>query len=131
MKTHDTPREARKKLLLLEAQLYRLDLMQARQAWRAASREGLLGGTLPAALGAGLKTQAGRLLLTALPLLLRGGTLGRWTRRALLLAGGGAAAYSVFSRWLHRDEAGLTDDHPDHPHDTDATDEKNPGRHRD
>lgn len=125
MKTHDTPREARKKLLLLEAQLHRLDLMQARQAWRAASRDGLLGATLPAALGAGLKTQGGRLLLTALPLLLRGGTLGRWARRALLLAGGGAAAYSVFSRWLHRDEAGVTGDHPD------PTDEKNPGRNRD
>ena len=120
MTPHDTPREARKKLLLLEAQLHRLDLIEARQAWRAVGREGLLRATLPASLGAALKSRGGRLLLTALPLLLRSGTLGRWARRAALLAGGGAAAWAMLNRWLRRDESG-----------TETVDEKNPGRNRD
>jgi hypothetical protein len=117
---HDTPREARKKLLLLEGQLHRLDLIEARQAWRTVGREGRLGAPLPASLGAALKSGGGRLLLTALPLLLRSGTLGRWSRRAALLAGGGAAAWAMLNRWLRRDESG-----------TETVDEKNPGRNRD
>lgn len=68
MTPHDTPREARKKLLLLEGQLHRLDLIEARQAWRTVGREGLLRATLPGSLGAALKSRGGRLLLTALPL---------------------------------------------------------------
>lgn len=122
MKTSDTPREARKKLLLLEAQLHRLDLMQARQAWRDATRDGLLGAALPASLGTGLKNRGGQLLLTVLPLLLRGGRLGRWIRRAALLAGGGAAALSLMNRWLQRS---------DDPLPAETADEKNPGRDRD
>ncbi len=120
MKPHDTSREARKKLLLLEAQLHRLDLIEVRQAWRAVGREGLLRTTLPASLGAALKSRGGRLLLTALPLLLRSGMLGRWARRAALLAGGGAAAWAMLNRWLRRDDAG-----------SETADEKNPGRNRD
>ncbi len=121
MKTRDTPREARKKLLLLEAQLHRLDLMQAREAWRAATRDGLPGAFLPASV-AGLKGKGGQLLLTALPLLLRGGRLGRWIRRAALLAGGGAAALGLLSRWLQRGEK---------PSPAQSAGEKNPGRDRD
>lgn len=122
MNTPDTPREARKKLLLLEAQLHRLDLMQAREAWQDATRNGLLGAAIPASLGAGLKNRTGQLLLTALPLLLRGGRLGRWARRAALLAGGGAAALALLNRWLQRGE-----ELPP----AQSADEKNPGRNRD
>ncbi len=122
MNRPDTPREARKKLLLLEAQLHRLDLTEARQGLRAAMRGGLPAVSLPAALGAGLTTRGTRLLLAALPWLLRGGTLGRWMRRALLLAGGGAAALALLQRWLSRDTVAA----PGH-----AADEKNPGRNRD
>ncbi len=122
MTTPDTSREARKKMLLLEAQLHRLDLMQARQAWQAATRDGLLGAALPASLGAGLKNRGGQLLLTALPLLLRSGRLGRWARRAALLAGGGAAVLALLNRWLQRG-----DESPS----AQSTDEKNPGRDRD
>lgn len=122
MSAPDTPREARKKLLLLEAQLHRLDLMQAREAWQAATRDGLLGATLPASVATGLKTRTGQLLLTALPLLLRGGRIGRWVRRAALVAGGGAAALALLNRWLQRSDEPLPAETPD---------EKNPGRDRD
>ncbi len=122
MSATDTPREARKKLLLLEAQLHRLDLMQARQGMRAATRGGLLGAALPAAATTGFAPRGARLLLTVLPLLLRGGATGRWARRALLLAGGGAAAWTLLGRWLQRGEGGLP---------AAAPDKKNPGRDRD
>lgn len=128
MRRPDTPRDARRKLLLLEAQMYRLELMQARQQLRSAARGRALSVSLPAMLASLLRHRASGLLATALPLLLRGGAIGRWSRRALLLAGSGVAAFTLFGRRRQRSAGAATDiDSAAAP----AAGKKNPGRSRD
>ncbi len=124
MSAPDTARNARKKLLLLEAQLHRLELMQARQDCSSAVRGGLGSAGLPGLLSLLSRQRAGSLLATALPLLLRLLKTGRRTRRALLLLGGGAAALAMFNRWLQREPV-------DDVNDGRRTDKKNPGQGRD
>lgn len=116
-----SPREARRKLLLLQAQLHRLELQQARQDCRSALRGGALRSTVPGLLAVLLRHRAGGLLASALPLLLRSGAVGRWARRAMLVAGSGAAALGIFSRWRQRESSSAPT----------AADKKNPGRSRD
>ncbi len=127
MSAPDMPREARKKLLLLEGQLHRLELLQARQACGSALQGGVAGTRLPGLLSTLLRQRAGSLLVSALPLLLRFGKAGRAGRRMLLLLGGGAAALGLLKGWLQREPA----DEPDNPADAQRAGKKNPGRSRD
>lgn len=97
-----TPRAVRKKLLLLEGALHRLELQQATASLHSAAfggTAGKLGRRLPALLSFLSRHQAGTLLMSALPWLLGGSRLSRIARRATLLVGTGAALFGMLERW--------------------------------
>lgn len=122
MNAANNPRDARKKLLLLEAQLHRLEILQARHEIGAAARSGPINGRVSGLLSSVLRQRAGGVLAMLLPLLLREGKLGRWTRRAALVAGGAAAVFGMLGRGRQREGEPTTPP---------ASDKKNPGRGRD
>ena len=94
----DTPRDARKKLLLLEGALHRLEFMQARASLLGPGARSALGRGLPGVLAFLLRHRAGALLAGALPLLVGGSRLSRIVRHGALLLGAGAALMGVFNR---------------------------------
>ncbi len=96
--TTNTPRAARKKLLLLEGALHRIELMQARQSLRGAAADSVISRGLPGMLAFLLRHKAGAVLASVLPLLVGGSRLSRIVRRATLLLGAGAAVLNLFSR---------------------------------
>lgn len=131
MKT-DTPRAARKKLLLLEGTLHRLELIQVRDSLLGSAAGSAIGRGLPGVLSFLLRHKAGTLLASALPLLIGGSPLSRIARRGALLLGAGAALLGLFSRrqrtkpegeWPASDGAAVAADQ--------TAGEKNPGQGRD
>lgn len=124
--TSETPREARKKLLLLEGTLHRLEFMQARSSLLGAAANSVIGRGLPGMLSFLLRHKAGALLASALPLLMGGSRLSRIVRRGALLLGAGAALLRLFSR----DRAGSRTDAAE-ASEEERTGEKNPGQGRD
>ncbi len=110
MKRGSSERDAQKKLLLLEGQLQRLELMQARQSLRGALQARALAEGLPALLLAAIRQRGLAWLPTVLPWLLGAGKTRQRLRRGLLLMAAAAAA-----AWFSRRRTG----------------EKNPGRSRD
>jgi len=122
--TGETPRAARKKLLLLEGTLHRLELMQARESLVGAAANSVIGRGLPGLLSFLLRHKAGALLASALPLLVGGSRLSRIVRRGAVLLGAGAALLGLFSRYREGGPAG------EMPEDQ-STGEKNPGQGRD
>lgn len=124
--TSETPREARKKLLLLEGTLHRLEFMQARSSLLGAAANSAIGRGLPGMLSFLLRHKAGALLASALPLLMGGSRLSRIVRRGALLLGAGAALLRLFSR----DRAGSRTDAAE-ASEEETTGEKNPGQGRD
>lgn len=91
-------REARRKILLLKGTLYRLEIMQARQALQNAASRNTIIESVPGLLKAALSKQGVGLITTLLPLLLGRGRWRRYARRALLAAGGVVAAWSMLRR---------------------------------
>lgn len=85
-------REQRKKILLLEGALHRLELVEARARLKTSIQgKAIVGMIKPLLTVEKLLPLAGGLL----PLLLGKGTLGAWVRRALILAGAGTMVLSV------------------------------------
>lgn len=107
-------REQKKKLLLAEGALHRFECVQARRA--LADELGSMARGGPANV---LRAVSGRTLLsvaaTALPLVLGAGRVARLLKRAMLVAGGVAAAWSAISRWREQtaEQGGTTDDKQD------------------
>ena len=93
------PRAARKKLLLLEGTLHRLEILEAKQALRSGMANSYIGRHLPSALAILLQNKGSALLTTVLPLLLGGSRLSRIARRATLALGAGAALLGMLNRW--------------------------------
>ena len=91
-------RDARRKLLLLKGTLYRVDIIQARQSLSEAASSNAIAVTVAGLLKSVIASNRAALITTALPLLLGRGRLRRYARRALLAAGGVAAAWAVISR---------------------------------
>lgn len=89
-------RDARRKLLLLKGTLHRLEILQARHTLRDAASRNVLADRVPGLLKTVLANNRAALLTTVLPLLLGQGRLRRFARRALLAAGGVAAAWALF-----------------------------------
>lgn len=96
---YDTPRAARKKLLLLEGTLHRLEVLEAKEALRASTAKSFVGQRLPGIIAFLIQHKAGALLTSVLPLLLGAGRLSRVARRGTLLLGAGAAVMGFFNRW--------------------------------
>ena len=91
-------RDARRKILLLKATLYRLEIMQARHTLQNAAARNMLAARVPELLKSALSNHRAALLTTVLPLLLGRGRWRRYARRALLAAGGVAAAWAMLRR---------------------------------
>ena len=91
-------RGARRKLLLLNGALYRLEISQARYALRQAASRKIIADRLPGLLKSVLNNNRAAILSTVVPLLFGGGRLRRYARRALLAAGGLAAAWALLTR---------------------------------
>ena len=105
MNRHDTQlREQRKKVLLLEGALHRLELLDA----RAQLKTGLQGKAI-AGLIKPILTAEKFLPLAAslLPLVLSTGKASGWLRRVLLIAGAGTTVYRVLR---NRRQAGVGED---------------------
>ncbi len=124
--TTATPRAARKKMLLLEGALHRLEMMQAKESLAGAAANSVVGRGLPGMLSFLLRHKAGALLASALPLLMGGSRFSRIVRRGALLLGTGAALLGMFSRYRQGSGA---EERP-MPEDQ-STGEKNPGSGRD
>lgn len=123
MRRGTSERDARKKLLLLEGQLQRLELMQARQSLRGALRPRALAEGLPSLLLQAIRQRGLGWLPTLLPWVFGAGRARRWVRRGLLAIGAVAAAASWLRRGPQREPAGEQA--------RQREDEKNPGRSRD
>lgn len=91
-------RNARRKILLLKGTLYRLEIMHARHALQNAAGRNMLASMVPELLKSAISNNRAALLTTVLTLLLGRGRWRRYVRRALLAAGGMAAAWSMFRR---------------------------------
>ena len=102
-------RDARRKLLLLQGALYRVEIMHAKQSLRESASGNALAAAVPGLLKSLIANKGPALVTTVLPLLLGRGRLRRYARRALLAAGGVAAAWAVFSRRKGADEEATAD----------------------
>ena len=102
-------RDARRKLLLLQGTLYRVEIMHAKQSLREAASGNALAAAVPGLLKSLIANKGTALVTTVLPLLLGRGRLLRYARRALLAAGGVAAAWAVISRRKGADDQETTD----------------------
>ncbi len=100
----DTQRAARKKLLLLEGTLYRLEILQARASLYSVTAGSVIVQRLPGLLAFLSQHKLGAMLTTALPLLVRARKLSRLVRRATLLVSAGAALAGLL-RGLSRGRA--------------------------
>ncbi len=128
----NTPRAARKKLLLLEGTLHRLEILEAKQALRSGVANSYIGRHLPGALAILLQNKGSALLTTVLPLLLGGSRLSRIARRATLALGAGAALLGLLNRWNRgRPAADQAAEDGAAAGDEENSDEKNPGQDRD
>ena len=92
-------RAEKKKRLLVEGAIHRLDCLQAQQAMRRSGLGSGLSQALPELLRQGLMQQLPSVLLSALPLLLGRYRWLRWLRRGLLVAGGATAVITAIKRW--------------------------------
>lgn len=91
-------RDARRKILLLQGTLHRIEIMQARQNFQQAASRNVLTEQVPGLLKSLLANNRASLLTTVLPLLFGRGRWRRFARRALLAGGGIATAWAVLRR---------------------------------
>ncbi len=128
----DMHRAARKKLLLLEGTLHRLEILEAKAALRSGAANSLVGQRLPGVLAFLFQHKAGAMLTSLLPLLVGAGRVSRIARRGTLLLGAGAALVGLVSRWQRARPPvePLAQDDVDSVQNKNA-DEKNPGQDRD
>jgi len=127
----DTPREARKKLLLLQGTLYRLEILEAKAVLRNGVANSVVGRRLPGLLSFLFQHKASALLTSVLPLLLGAGRVSRIVRRGALVAGAGAALMGLLKRWNADDRTPDPAQHADAESAVRVADEKNPGQSRD
>ncbi len=129
---HPTPRAARKKLLLLEGTLHRLEILEAKDALRSSVANSVMGQRLPGLIGFVFQHKVGALLTSVLPLLLGVGRISRIARRGTLLLGSVAALLGLLRRWNQdRQDGGPQTQDGVIATTTSPPDEKNPGQSRD
>lgn len=128
----DTSRTVRKKLLLLEGTLHRLEILEAKNELRRSVAHSFIGQRLPGVLNFLLQHKAGAMLTSVLPLLLGGARLSRLMRRTTLALGAGSALLSVLNRWKRDRPAAepCAQEDATTPSEKNAN-EKNPGQSRD
>lgn len=103
-------REARKKMLIVEGMMHRLELAQATQQFRQDARPAALMSRLPDLLALVARSRALPLVGTALTLVAGKGIVSRLVRRGLVVAGIASALTAVVSRWKSRRQS--EDDSP-------------------
>jgi Protein of unknown function (DUF3318) len=97
-------REARKKMLIVEGVVHRLELVQASRQLKQDVRPARLLSRLPALLTLVAQSKAMPLMGTALTLVAGKGFISRLLRRGLVVAGMASAAAVIVSRWRARRE---------------------------
>lgn len=133
-----SPRAVRKKLLLLQGTLHRLEILDAKAALRSGVTNSFVGQRLPGVISFLLQHKASALLTSLLPLVFGAGSVSRFVRRGSLAVGIGAALLGLFKRRKRSDTAMDADESteevtiaPASDSAAVATDEKNPGQSRD
>lgn len=95
-------REARKKMLIVEGMMHRLELAQAAQQLKQDARPAALMSRLPALLALVARSRALPLMTTALTLVAGKGIVSRLLRRGLVVAGVASALAVIVRRWKSR-----------------------------
>ena len=101
-------REARKKMLIVEGMMHRLELAQATQQLKQDIRPGSLISRVPELMSLIARSKALRLMGTALTLVAGKGILSRLLRRVLVVGGVASVLAMVVRRWKSRSEASDT-----------------------
>jgi hypothetical protein len=127
----DTPRGARKKLLLLQGTLYRLEILEAKAVLRNGVANSIVGRRLPGILSFLFQHKGSALLTSVLPLLLGAGRVSRIVRNGALVAGAAAALMGLLKRWSRGDATTEPAQDGNAESAAQVTDEKNPGQGRD
>ncbi len=133
-----SPRAVRKKLLLLQGTLHRLEILDAKTALRSGVTNSFVGQRLPGVISFLLQHKASALLTSLLPLVFGAGSVSRLVRRGSLAVGIGAALLGLFKRRKRNDMAVDAEERaqatviaPAGDASAKATDEKNPDQSRD
>lgn len=133
-----SPRAVRKKLLLLQGTLHRLEILDAKTALRSGVTNSFVGQRLPGVISFLVEHKASALLTSLLPLVFGAGSVSRLVRRGSLAVGIGAALLGLFKRRKRGDTAMDADESteeitsaPASDSAAVATDEKNPDQSRD
>ncbi len=101
-------REARKKMLIVEGMMHRLELVKATQQLKQDIRPGGLISRLPELISLIARSKALPLMGTALTLVAGKGILSRLLRRVLVVGGVASVLAMVVRRWKSRSETGDT-----------------------
>ncbi len=133
-----SPRAVRKKLLLLQGTLHRLEILEAKAALQTGVTNSIVGQRLPGVISFLVQHKASALLTSLLPLVLGAGRVARIVRRGSLAVGIGAALLGLFKRRKRNDmavdaeaPAQATAIAPAGDTAAEATGEKNPDQSRD
>lgn len=138
-----SPRAVRKKLLLLQGTLHRLEILDAKTALRSGVTNSFVGQRLPGVISFLVEHKASALLTSLLPLVFGAGSVSRLVRRGSLAVGIGAALLGLLKRRKRGDTAmdaaamdadDSTEEITSAPASDSAavaTDEKNPDKSRD
>ncbi len=97
-------REARKKMLIVEGMVHRLELVQATQQLKQDVRPSRLVSRLPALVALLAQSKALPLMSTVLMWVAGKGVVSRWLRRGLVVAGVTSAVAVAVRRWKSRKE---------------------------
>ena len=99
-------REARKKMLIVEGMMHRLELAEATRQLKQDIRPGRVVSRLPALLSILAQSKALPLMGTALTLLSGKGIVSRLLRRVVVIGGFASVLAVIVKRWKSRTEAG-------------------------
>ena len=101
-------REARKKMLMVEGMMHRLELVQVTQQLKQDMRPGSLVSRLPDLIALIARSKALPLMGTALTLVAGKGIVSRWLRRLLVVGGVSSVLAVAVRRWKLHSEASDT-----------------------
>jgi hypothetical protein len=92
-------RDEKKKLLIVQGMVHRLEIAHGLDQLKTQTRPTAFLSKLPGVIKIIMASNALPLLVTLVPLVLGKSKASRWTRRVLLIVGGGAALTAMIQRW--------------------------------
>lgn len=96
-------REERKKMLLVEGMMHRLEMMHSLHQLQSGAQRHVVLGKLPGILALIANRNAAPLLATIAPLVFGKSALSRVVRRVLFMVGAGAGIAALIRRWRERE----------------------------